>query len=41
MQSDIKNSGFTEIFNIFNDEESIENGVMCKSFTTDDIKKAK
>ena len=40
MQSDIKNSGFTKIFNIFDDEESIENGVVCKSFTTDDIKRS-
>ena len=41
MQSDIKNPGFAKIFNIFNDEESIENGVVCKSFTTDDIKRSK
>lgn len=40
MQSDIKNPGFTKIFNIFDDEESIENGVVCKSFTTDDIKRS-
>ena len=40
MQSDIKNSGFKEIFNIFNDQESIENGVVCKEFTTDDIKRS-
>ena len=40
MQSDIKNSGFKEIFNIFNDQESIENGVMCKEFTTNDIKRS-
>ena len=40
MQSDIKNPGFAKIFNIFNDEESIENGVVCKSFTTDDIKRS-
>ena len=26
--------------NIFDDEESIENGVVCKSFTTDDIKRS-
>ena len=41
MQSDIKNSGFKEIFNIFNDQESIENGVVCKEFTTNDIKRSK
>ena len=40
MQSDIKNSGFKEIFNIFNDQESIENGVVCKEFTTNDIKRS-
>lgn len=40
MQSDIKNSGFKEIFNIFNDQESVENGVVCKEFTTDDIKRS-
>ena len=40
MQSDIKNPGFAKIFNIFDDEESIENGVVCKSFTTDDIKRS-
>ena len=40
MQSDIKNPGFAKIFNIFDDAESIENGVVCKSFTTDDIKRS-
>jgi phosphate starvation-inducible PhoH-like protein len=40
MQSDIKNPGFAKIFNIFDDVESIENGVVCKSFTTDDIKRS-
>ena len=40
MQSDIKNPGFAKIFNIFDDQESIENGVVCKSFTTDDIKRS-
>jgi phosphate starvation-inducible PhoH-like protein len=40
MQSDIKNPGFAKIFNIFDDVESIENGVVCKSFETDDIKRS-
>lgn len=28
-QVDVEKSGFREIFNIFNDEESVENGVRC------------
>ncbi len=40
MQSDINNSGFSQIFNIFNDEESQENGIKCKQFTSDDIKRS-
>ena len=40
MQSDINNSGFAEIFNTFNDEESVENGVVCKQFATEDIKRS-
>ena len=40
MQSDINNSGFVNIFNVFNDEESLENGVVCKQFTTEDIKRS-
>lgn len=40
MQSDINNSGFSNIFNIFDDEESADNGVICKRFTTDDIKRS-
>ncbi|MGA0119975.1 MAG: PhoH family protein [Methylophilaceae bacterium] len=40
MQSDINNSGFADIFNIFNDEESQNNGVVCKQFTSDDIKRS-
>lgn len=40
MQSDINNSGFSKIFDIFNDQESQDNGVMCKEFTADDIKRS-
>lgn len=40
MQSDINNSGFSNIFNIFNDKESSDNGVICKQFTTEDIKRS-
>lgn len=40
MQSDISNSGFSKIFDIFNDEESQKNGVMCKQFTSNDIKRS-
>jgi phosphate starvation-inducible PhoH-like protein len=40
MQSDINNSGFSNIFNIFNDQESQDNGVVCKEFTADDIKRS-
>lgn len=40
MQSDINNSGFSKIFDIFNDKESQDNGVMCKEFTADDIKRS-
>jgi phosphate starvation-inducible PhoH-like protein len=40
MQSDINNSGFTNIFNTFNDEESLDNGVVCRKFTTEDIKRS-
>lgn len=40
MQSDINNSGFAHIFNVFNDEESQNNGVVCKQFTADDIKRS-
>jgi phosphate starvation-inducible protein PhoH len=41
MQSDISNSGFSKMLNLFDDEESIENGIICKRFTTDDIKRSK
>lgn len=40
MQSDITNSGFESIFNVFNDEESLDNGVICKQFGTEDIKRS-
>lgn len=36
-QSDIKNSGFTKILNIFDDEESKENGIFVYKFDEDDI----
>jgi phosphate starvation-inducible PhoH-like protein len=38
MQSDIGNrTGYGEIFKLFNDQESKENGIHCFSFTKDDI----
>lgn len=40
MQSDINNSGFSDIFNVFDNEESVDNGVICKRFTTEDIKRS-
>lgn len=41
MQSDISNSGFAQIFNTFDNEDSVENGVICKRFSTEDIKRSK
>jgi phosphate starvation-inducible PhoH-like protein len=41
MQSDISNSGFAEIFNTFDNEDSVENGVICKRFSTEDIKRSR
>ena len=32
MQSDINNSGFSDMYKVFDDEESVENGVICKKF---------
>ncbi len=40
-QSDIKNSGFLEMFDLFNDESSREQGIHCFSFTKDDIVRSK
>ena len=38
MQSDIQNrSGFSDIYNTFDDEESEENGVYCFKFTDEHI----
>lgn len=38
MQSDIhEKSGFKEIFNLFNDEESRENGIHCVTLTKNDV----
>jgi phosphate starvation-inducible PhoH-like protein len=39
-QSDIRDSGFEKIFNTFDDEESIENGIVCTKFGTEDIKRS-
>jgi len=41
MQSDIKVSGFSKIFNAFDDEESKDNGIHCVKFTNKDIKRSK
>lgn len=40
MQSDIRGSGFAEIFNAFDDEESKEKGIFCTRFGTEDIKRS-
>ena len=40
MQSDIKTSGFSKIFNVFNDEESKSNGIHCVKFTNEDIQRS-
>jgi phosphate starvation-inducible PhoH-like protein len=37
MQADIKSSGFKQMFNLFNDEESQENGIICFEFDNNDI----
>ena len=37
MQSDIKNSGFVDFFDLFDDEESQDNGIYCLQFTKNDI----
>jgi phosphate starvation-inducible PhoH-like protein len=37
MQSDIKSSGFRQMFNLFNDEISKENGIFCYEFDNNDI----
>lgn len=36
-QQDIRNSGFGDIYNIFNDDESERNGIACFKFTDEDI----
>lgn len=40
LQSDIKNGGFSEIFNKFNDEQSKDHGIYCTEFGTKDIKRS-
>lgn len=40
MQSDIRNSGFSNIFGAFDDEESKEKGIHCTTFGTEDIKRS-
>lgn len=37
LQSDIKNNGFSKVFDAFNNEESKSNGIFCFEFTEDDI----
>ena len=41
MQSDIKVEGFSKIFSVFNDEESVKNGIHCISFGDKDIMRSK
>ncbi|NBW19228.1 MAG: hypothetical protein EBR82_65760 [Caulobacteraceae bacterium] len=36
-QSDIKNSGFEKIYNLFDDKKSLDKGIMTFKFGTDDI----
>lgn len=41
MQSDINSrSGFTEMYNVFNDQESQEKGIYCFAFSESDIKRS-
>lgn len=40
MQSDIHNSGFSSIFNSFDDQESKDNGIHCTRFGVEDIKRS-
>ena len=40
MQADVRRSGFSEIFNAFDDEESEENGIFCTQFGVEDIKRS-
>ncbi len=37
MQSDIRESGFLDMFNLFNDEESVSHGIHCLEFDRSDI----
>jgi hypothetical protein len=37
MQADVKSSGFKQMFNLFNDQESEENGIFCYEFDNNDI----
>jgi phosphate starvation-inducible PhoH-like protein len=40
MQSDIRNSGFSNIFDSFDDQESKDNGIHATRFGTEDIKRS-
>lgn len=40
MQSDIKNGGFSNIFDAFDDEESKQQGIYCTRFGNKDIKRS-
>lgn len=40
MQSDIKSSGFSNIFDAFDDEESKQHGIHCTRFGNEDIKRS-
>jgi hypothetical protein len=37
MQADVKSSGFKQMFNLFNDQDSQENGIFCYEFDNNDI----
>ena len=40
MQSDIRNSGFSNIFDAFDDQESKDKGIHCTRFGVEDIKRS-
>ena len=40
MQSDIKNGGFSNVFDAFDDEESKQHGIHCTRFGNEDIKRS-
>ena len=37
MQADVKSSGFQQMFDLFNDQESVPHGSHCYQFANEDI----